>query len=73
MGFRFRTFNQATEKHPDTYIDIRDRKLDKDFPNFEEMPVSNYPALYIYNSKEDSEKDASGEEAIVIYWLREDW
>ncbi len=73
MGFRFRTYEQATEKHPDTYIDIRDRKLDKDFPNYEEMPVSNYPALYIYSSKEEATKDPDGKNAIEIYWLREDW
>lgn len=73
MGFRFRTFEQATEKHPDCYIDIRDRQLDEKFPKFEEMPVSNFPALYVYNSKDEAKSDPDGEKAITIYWLREEW
>jgi hypothetical protein len=65
----FISYRRALEKYPDCYIEITDLPIDKNFPNYEKVPVATYPAIRIWSDKEAYLNRDTDRDCIESYWL----
>lgn len=66
----FISYRRALEKFPDCYIEITDLPIDKDFPDYENVPVATYPAIRIWPDKQTSLHGNPQIDCIKSYWLQ---
>jgi hypothetical protein len=71
MRCRFLTYEQAKEKHPDTYIELKYKRVDSSYPGHENVPVATAPAIFVWPDKASSQNDDSAN-CIAVYWLKEE-
>jgi hypothetical protein len=67
----FLTYEQAKEKHPGTYIELKYKRVDATYPGHEHVPVSTVPAIFVWPDKASSQND-NGANRIAVYWLKEE-
>ena len=65
-----KTLEQAKTAHPDCFIMILDRWVDDSHPDHEDCFGEERPAIYVWETEEDSIDDP-GVNCVAIYWLKE--
>jgi hypothetical protein len=68
----FISYHRALEKYPDCYIEVTNLPIDKDFPNYENVPVATYPAIRIWPDKDTCFNRNTDMDCIKSYWLHMD-
>jgi len=70
MKFRTLTVEQAKEKHPGCYLELKMRTTSDGIPEHEALPVSKMPAIHVWPDRPAAD---TGDESrsVVIYWLDE--
>ena len=64
------TYEQALSRHSGAYFELKYRKIDASYPDFQQAPVASAPAIFVWPDRPAAE---SGDEAetVAIYWLQE--